>query len=100
MRLTPPTRPYSGKDGSYDQPIATSVLEVIVGIHTIDVSPSLRDWQARCSAYRLDEQAVSRVKLGPRRSKNHDSRFAVIASLLPAAAMCGSSVISLVDSNS
>ena len=33
------------------------------------VSPSRRLWQAKCIATMLDEQAVSDVKLGPRKSK-------------------------------
>ena len=50
-------------------------------------SPSLKDWHARCKAYRLEEQAVSMVKLGPRRSKNQDTRFDNIALPVPVAAL-------------
>ena len=47
------------------------------------------DWHARWRAYKLEEQAVSRVKLAPARLKNHDSLFESIALLVPDAAFRG-----------
>lgn len=36
-------------------------------------------WTARCRATSEDEQAVSRLRLGPFRSKNHEMRFEIMA---------------------
>lgn len=42
-----------------------------------------RLWHARCIAVRLEEHAVSTVKLGPRKSKAYDMRLAIRESALP-----------------
>jgi hypothetical protein len=42
-----------------------------------------RLWQARCSATKPDEQAVSTVRLGPRKSSTYDTRFATTLAALP-----------------
>ena len=45
--------------------------------------PVRRLWQARCTATSDDEQAVSTVTDGPRRSKKYDSRLAMMLSAPP-----------------
>ena len=46
-------------------------------------SPSCRLWQARWTATRDDEQAVSRERLGPRRSNQYEIRLAAMVMALP-----------------
>lgn len=58
-------------------------------------SPSWIALHARCSATRLDEHAVSSVRLGPRQSKNHDTRFASIPLPMPVAVYFGAASASL-----
>lgn len=52
-------------------------------------SPVRKLWQATCSATRLDEQAVSVVKLGPRRSKKCDILLDCIAYAQPVDVISG-----------
>lgn len=55
------------------------------GLLTMETSPNLRPWHARWAAVRLLEQAVSKLILGPRRSKNQLSRFESMAVPVPVA---------------
>ena len=49
----------------------------------ISDSPVRQLWQARCGATRLDEQAVSKLKLGPFGSNSQEIRFANDVLLVP-----------------
>lgn len=48
-------------------------------------SPAFRLWHARCIAVRLEEHAVSAVRLGPRKSKVYDIRLDIRESAHPVA---------------
>lgn len=52
-------------------------------------SPALRLWHARCMAVRLEEHAVSIVKLGPRKSNAYDIRLDIKESAHPVALNIG-----------
>jgi hypothetical protein len=49
------------------------------------LSPDHRERQARCTATREDEQAVSTVRLGPHRSKACEMRLANMVITMPVA---------------
>ena len=53
-------------------------------------SPARRLWHAKCIAVRLEEHAVSTVRLGPRKSKAYDIRLDIRASAHPVALNIGS----------
>jgi hypothetical protein len=58
---------------------------------TIDMSasPALRLWQPMWSELKLEEQPVSIVMLGPRKSKKWDTLFEIIVAPLPVSIVLG-----------
>lgn len=52
-------------------------------------SPARRLWHARCIAVKLEEHALSTVKLGPRKSKAYDIRLDIRESAHPVALNAG-----------
>lgn len=51
----------------------------------MDASRSFRLMHASCTATKLLEQAVSTVTLGPRKSKNHETRLLSMLATVPRA---------------
>ena len=71
--------------------MADSGLSRITELPTsaVDDSPACRLKNAVFNAVRLEEQAVSMVRLGPRRSYTYETLFAKSASALPVASNIG-----------
>lgn len=95
-----PARSFPGTESSYNRRQRPMIIISVgketqstpvlprEGILTILISPSLKLIQAICAATRLLEQAVSMVILGPRKSKNQDTRLLSKLVDVPVAAYC------------
>jgi hypothetical protein len=83
VRLAP-TPPVLTKDATATHIcISGMVITLVPPTRACFDSPLLRLWQARCNATRLEEHAVSKLRLGPFKLKNQESLLLNIAAPLP-----------------